>query len=428
MPHPNARRSTFALAEEIGSRCPDRRPGQLVAQGARAATSREATYRCLVSTGLPAGVRPKSALLGTAKAQVVASLVAACLLGATASTSAAPKVRAAATTTASRAAPWSVGLVAIATADLVPLRDRLLTDLLRSEHLAVLGAVLTVDLAGARLLVPAQDGGGWLEVGRAPLHDWLSLAEALGARLATSGDASAVVLWGHGQGDKGFGADLGRRHRPLMLRVRDGQLAELVSRIHDGGGRKVDVLAFDACGMATWTNLGQLTGHVGIAVASPDYLPLAGLPIVSWLGDLSVPIAAELASTRLVASVAKQGRRYTSMTALDLRTWPRLADIAAPLLSQLSAQCRAHAKSADPVTWRYRMNDAVDLGVLLEAAVASPTCPAATQREAKEALAHLRGSRVAHHCRGVSCAGVGVATSWPDEEGNVNSFERSPSR
>ena len=102
-----------------------------------------------------------------------------------------------------------------------------------------------------------------------------ALAQFLDVGFKMGADYNALVLWGHAYG-LGFGRF---HHDPLTL--------EEIRRALQGSGKKLQVLATNACTMSYIEAAYQLRGQADYLVASQEFVPLTGLPYRRILRDIN---------------------------------------------------------------------------------------------------------------------------------------------
>ena len=92
-----------------------------------------------------------------------------------------------------------------------------------------------------------------------------------------------LVVQDHGFGWRGICQD--KTHAPGLMSI-DGLASALESVKSKTGGRGVDLLAFDACNMATVEVAYELRDAVSYMVGSETMVPFDGLPYEMFIGDL----------------------------------------------------------------------------------------------------------------------------------------------
>ncbi|MBX3233977.1 MAG: hypothetical protein KIT84_34385 [Labilithrix sp.] len=312
----------------------------------------------------------------------------------------------AATTAMPRHVPLTVGIVAMAEGDLIAARDAMIGATARPYHGAVRLLTLTASERGSSLTEVSEDGS------RRPITSFEGRELRAEATLAAFGralaerpaDRTAVIFWGHGRGWRGFGG------RKEGYRLIDGSFEQALRALQRGLGRKIDMLGFDACLMGSWEVAEIAAPYASVLVASPELVPERGWPIDRALESLArapAKSAADLAE-RFVTPFADAGRRYVSLSAIDLEAVPEVERAA----SELARAAVAQDLPLDPA-WlegvlRYRDQGAVDLGEL-SAAIAR-SAPSPSLRERASALGDAaRRARVARSCRGRHCDALGLS-------------------
>jgi hypothetical protein len=90
-----------------------------------------------------------------------------------------------------------------------------------------------------------------------------------------------LIMWGHGNGWQGLATDKGGSS--LTLSELNQSLKEIVTK---NQGRKLDIIGFDACAMATMEGYYQISPFADYLVASEKKEPDAGWPYEKILGRL----------------------------------------------------------------------------------------------------------------------------------------------
>ncbi len=308
--------------------------------------------------------------------------------------------RRSASTTPLTAAPWSVALVVVDTEDLASIRATMLANLESPMPNVRLGIVLA---ESERTRFLHLDGGGHFAPTNALDGADIRSDEAfarIGAWLSHEGTRSAVVLWGHGRGWRGFGTNPRRRDRRHWSLF---ELSHSMSVLRDGLGRPLDMLGFDACLMGSWEVASAVAPFARTLVASPELEPRRGWPIASimkWLDAAPSSDGVDLAR-ETVERFAKSGHRHAVLGAFDLTKLPEL-DQAVEALGA-AATLRSCTLPESPA---YRDDGARDLGGLARALAAD--CPAVA-RSASAVDASVSRARLALSCGAARCEGSGMS-------------------
>lgn len=144
-----------------------------------------------------------------------------------------------------------------------------------------------------------------------------------------------AVFWNHGEGTiNGFGVDEINNGKTLSL----GEM----SRAFDWADSRFDLVAFDACLMATLTNAYMLKDHADYLLASEESTALSGFSYGHWLSmlasnpDISIEeLSRQIASDYLEAS-KKEAWSEVTLSLLDLRKIETVMEEWRPILRQLS--------------------------------------------------------------------------------------------
>lgn len=141
-----------------------------------------------------------------------------------------------------------------------------------------------------------------------------------------------VVISSHGKGAEGVIED--ERHHRLMTP------SELKQALQAGqeanGGRPLDAVLFDACRMASLEVASQLSGSVGVAIASMDNLDAAGYDLGQVVLSASTSRDARQLGHALVSNgQLQQMKSCLSLAAIDLDQLGPLNEAAKNLASQL---------------------------------------------------------------------------------------------
>ena len=144
-----------------------------------------------------------------------------------------------------------------------------------------------------------------------------------------------LLFWNHGEGTiNGFGVDEVNNGKTLSL----GEM----SRAFDWADSRFDLVAFDACLMATLTNAYMLKDHADYLLASEESTALSGFSYGHWLSmlasnpDISIEeLSRQIASDYLEAS-KKEAWSEVTLSLLDLRKIETVMEEWRPILRQLS--------------------------------------------------------------------------------------------
>jgi hypothetical protein len=201
------------------------------------------------------------------------------------------------------------------------------------------------------------------------------LADFLAWVDAHPAEHTLLALWDHGSG-----WDARLRSEAIsddatsgsMISIAGGGLrAALAPRVAERG--KLDVIAFDACNMASWEVADSLVDHAEVMVASPSWVGGEGIryaKAIGFLRDQPDASASDLGD-RIAADMVEGGERTAS--AVDLAAIPALTqaidDLAGAALSSpptLHALdlARHHAESNE-TTWKLWYLDLRDYGETL---------------------------------------------------------------
>lgn len=248
---------------------------------------------------------------------------------------------------------------------------------------------------------------------------------------------TALIVWDHGQGwrDPGAAAPspeeearLSPNRSPLEAPYRSAshddtdddellnrETADAIGKALRPSGRRIDVLAFDACLMAMLETAYAFRDVASHLVASQELVPARGFDYADWLGSLAGAPGVETGRTLaqlLVSSFARQyegladvglTRREQTLAAVDLTTVAAVSDAVSRVASRLVdlmpgvadavAQARCGLPLMAPRDGRFLH---VDLDAFLER-LSSITTDGALLAALAEARAALGGSTVARY-------------------------------
>ena len=270
------------------------------------------------------------------------------------------------------------------------------------------------DWTGARRYVLQADGARGVvspvaaDLGERDMGDPAELAEfLLWADAVAPSEHLAVALWDHGGG---YWIASDETSRSVMTVA--GELQDALQPVIDARGRRVDVIAFDACNMGQWEVAHALAPQADVLVASEAWVNNQGLGYDLAFGGVDGAADARAVGDRLAWSAGARGE--LTMSAIDLaaeaevgaavdalaRAW--LAD---PALLPEWGRVRQETLQLDRV-WTDWWLDLGDLGASV-ARSADPGLAAAGARltTAVDAAAIGRYGRV-QRARGLSIFGV----------------------
>ncbi len=136
----------------------------------------------------------------------------------------------------------------------------------------------------------------------------------------------ALVVSSHGQGANGVIED--ERHGQLM------PMAEF-ARALEAGGRRFDLVVFDACRMQTVEVASELRGRAEVAVGSMDRVGSHGFDPAVLLGELARGEDARTVARRLVENnQPRQLEMFGSLSAVDLQATADLEEALAGIAQQ----------------------------------------------------------------------------------------------
>lgn len=140
----------------------------------------------------------------------------------------------------------------------------------------------------------------------------------------------ALILWDHGGGPV-YGACYDERHNDDAL-----TLNELRQALAAGlGGRKLDILAFDACLMNSIDAFAVAADFASYAVASQEFVTGYGLDYDSWMpacaqdpAPSALDVARRMAETYVSDSASKRWRESATMAVVDCAAMPAVVEAA----------------------------------------------------------------------------------------------------
>ncbi len=294
--------------------------------------------------------------------------------------------------------------------------------------------------AHARLLVlvdRARDGGQLLrfsagrreiiEQGQEPdMGDWRTLAAFAERGMALApARHTALIIWNHGMGWKGPGAAGSRgisADDTSGTHIKADELGLALRQVAQKTGRRLDLLALDACSMQMAEVAWPIHRLCDVLVASEEVIPRGGFPYDRFLRDLPAGADAERVG-RLWVDTYLDAYRGTEMP-VTLSAW-RCGDLAEVfygidgLAKALitSAGAPALLKSALRDVQRFTCRDHIDLGHftdLLQARATDDTVTTALgklRRALDQAL--IAGGTTGGHLRRAQ----GMAIYFPSQPG-----------
>jgi len=140
------------------------------------------------------------------------------------------------------------------------------------------------------------------------------------------GDETVLILWNHGGGAiTGFGKDELHRKDTLLL----GELAQAVKTSYNATGKKLNIIAFDACLMASIENVDLLSPYCDYIVASEELVPDFGFDYKAYFnGEGSAPdaktAAVKLAETYYSHATTNGARDNVTISVIDASMVPAL--------------------------------------------------------------------------------------------------------
>lgn len=167
-------------------------------------------------------------------------------------------------------------------------------------------------------------------------------------------------------------------------------------------GKKPDILAFDACGMANADVVMELEDRAGYLVASEKVMYAPAFPYeetFSSHGNKPFKISPGDLASRLVEESKKRPKQVDSLTALDLsrvKTFTHALDAFAEEVSRDKEDHRTIRTFLTTEDWTFSRNS--DLSRILKEVAASPEIRSSRLKEkAKEALNALAGMTLNEH-------------------------------
>jgi hypothetical protein len=212
-----------------------------------------------------------------------------------------------------------------------------------------------------------------------------------------------LVLSGHGQGWKYMAPDAQSRDR---IGVADGEMGRALLSVNESLGKKVDLLAMEACYMGSWEVAHSVAPYADFLIVSQDKeLPL-GWPWVEAMTPLVVNSELEprQAAEQISAGIAEGATRH-SVTLIDLNEIPELSrSVDALALQALGVRRIVRDVVVDSHSIR---PDDRDLGELLQ--LISEQVPELSD-EADSAKAQLDRAILAHYSPDPRAAGLSIYT------------------
>jgi len=204
-------------------------------------------------------------------------------------------------------------------------------------HIAALFDTYRRDEGSARLIYVTQNGFDVLENrGEVDMSDWRTLREfgvwAIGRYPARQ---YALVLWNHGAGWRALPGDqLVSGHSQVLkgfsnddhggyygeISISNGDYARALEGISQAAGRKLDVVAFDACLMGMYEVAKASAPYADYLVASSETEPGAGWPYERFIPQLGADktMTPRQLAMRIVEAYHEDSTMNSTMAATDL--------------------------------------------------------------------------------------------------------------
>ena len=201
---------------------------------------------------------------------------------------------------------WTVALFLNANNDLDQFLDGDLVELTQAAANANLKIVAQVARRGqpARRVVFEPAGPRTLaELGTVDMGDPKSLTDFFRWAAANApADHVALVLWDHGSGWEKTAGRAISHDEVSGHRISTEQLGKALAECRDVLGRKLDIVAMDACLMQMVEVLYCIGGTCDFVVASEEAVPGTGYPYFDALGGVAADTTAEALATRWAQS------------------------------------------------------------------------------------------------------------------------------
>jgi hypothetical protein len=229
-------------------------------------------------------------------------------------------------------AEWNLLIYMAADNNLGEIAERTLAEIRRASNLQGIRLLVQKDTekkGTERFAFSAQNGGKAEKLGAKNMGDPATLTEFLKYAGSYPSKRTALVIWNHGGGTLGLDVNAkanGNRKSKVDF-LTNQEFKNALSNAEEDGGRKLDLIACDACLTGTLELANEIRDHADYYVAPETNTPSKGWPYVRILEQLkrNPTMPSDELAQLIVESVARTPPRETTAV---VGAW-RLQDIAA---------------------------------------------------------------------------------------------------